>query len=456
MKKAKGSTSDGLPSGRRTPISDPPSREIPPRGPLKSFFRTAAAKLSGVFRVFSSRKRSSHSTKNHEAFSSDFPSRPSLPVSSDVSRGSNGKSSSKNRSSFSFSSTSTASSAQVGSIEFTLQEIVKATANFAAANVVGEGAFGTVYKGKLKDGLIVAIKRAHKNIYGQPASAEFRNEVLTLSKIEHLNLVRLYGYLENGDERIIVEEYIGNGSLRDHLDGKIGDGLEIGERLDIATDIAHAVTSLHSYTDPQIIHRDIKASNILITEKLRAKVADFGFARLASEDPGATHISTQVKGSTGYLDPEYLRTYQLSEKSDVYSFGVLLIEMMTGRHPIEPKRQPNERVTIKWAMQKLKQGDAVLVMDWRLRRNPASIMVLEEVLKLARRCIAPTKQTRPSMKKCAEVLWAIRKNYRERTNLAVSSSASPSSANYPTRDVKTQRHIAFGVEEGEGHKFVSA
>lgn len=101
-------------------------------------------------------------------------------------------------------------------------------------------------------------------------------------------------------------------------------------------------------TDPPIIHRDIKASNILITEKLRAKVADFGFARLAAENPVATHISTQIKGTAGYLDPEYLRTYQLSEKSDVYSFGVLLVEMMTGRQPIESKRGLDERLTIKW------------------------------------------------------------------------------------------------------------
>lgn len=101
-------------------------------------------------------------------------------------------------------------------------------------------------------------------------------------------------------------------------------------------------------TDHPIIHRDIKASNILITDKLRAKVSDFGFARLGSEDPNATHISTQVKGTAGYLDPDYMRTRHLSEKSDVYSFGVLLVEMMTGRHPIEPKRHLSERVTIKW------------------------------------------------------------------------------------------------------------
>lgn len=102
------------------------------------------------------------------------------------------------------------------------------------------------------------------------------------------------------------------------------------------------------HIDHPIIHRDIKASNILITEKVRAKVADFGFARLNANDSGATHISTQIKGTAGYLDPEYLMTYQLTEKSDVYSFGVLLVELMTGRHPIEPKKELKERVTVRW------------------------------------------------------------------------------------------------------------
>lgn len=101
-------------------------------------------------------------------------------------------------------------------------------------------------------------------------------------------------------------------------------------------------------TDPPIIHRDIKASNILISEKFRAKVTDFGFARVATEDRGVTHISTQIKGTSGYLDPEYLRTYQLTDKSDVYSFGVLLVEIMTGRHPIETKKPNSERLTIRW------------------------------------------------------------------------------------------------------------
>ncbi|KAK6234993.1 hypothetical protein SCA6_010330 [Theobroma cacao] len=287
--------------------------------------------------------------------------------------------------------------------------------------------------------------------YNQGFSLQFKNEILTLSKIEHLNLVRLLGFLEHGDEQIIVVEYVGNGNLREHLDGVRGNGLEIAERLDIAIDVAHAITYLHSYTDPPIIHRDIKASNILITEKLRAKVADFGFARLASEDPSATHISTQVKGTAGYVDPEYTRTYQLTEKSDVYSFGVVLVELMTGRYPVESKRPVKERVMIRWAMKRLKEGEFVIAMDPRLRRSPASNMVVERVLKLAHQCLAPMRQSRPSMKKCAEVLWGIRKDFKEKA----SSSASHHSANFPDRDAKTNRQL-FGIEEDESYGFISA
>ncbi|XP_010256680.1 PREDICTED: calmodulin-binding receptor-like cytoplasmic kinase 2 [Nelumbo nucifera] len=337
----------------------------------------------------------------------------------DASTATNNKSSTIFKSSSSYVSSSSTST-EVGEIKFSIEEIYKATENFSPANKIGQGRFGNVYKGKLKDGSIVAIKRAKKT-YDRHLLAEFKNEIQTLSKIEHLNLVKFLGYLEQKDEQIIVIEYVSNGTLREHLNGSRGD-LGIAERLEIAIDVAHAITYLHMYTDQPIIHRDIKAANILITEKFRAKVADFGFARLSAEDPGVTHISTRVKGSAGYLDPEYLKTYQLTEKSDVYSFGVLLVELTTGRHPIERKRGPSERITVKWVMQKLKEGDAVLVMDPRLRRSPATNQAVEKVLKLATQCIAPSRESRPSMKKCAEVLWEIRRDYREGGGLSSSSS----------------------------------
>uniref|UniRef100_A0A2P2K9D9 Calmodulin-binding receptor-like cytoplasmic kinase 1 n=1 Tax=Rhizophora mucronata TaxID=61149 RepID=A0A2P2K9D9_RHIMU len=312
--------------------------------PLKSI-KSAGKKIAAAFRIFIPRRKkadgavadASKSSSHIREFSS----------STDLSTRSNSKTSSRFRSSSSYGS-SYASSGFIGTAMFSIEDIYKATGNFSRANQIGEGGFATVYKGRLKDGSLVAVKRAHKNTYDKTLLAEFKNEVLTLSKIEHLNLVRLYGFLENRDEWIIVVEYIGNGNLREHLDGIQVSRLEIAERLDIAIDVAHAITYLHMYTEPPIIHRDIKSSNILLTEKLRAKVADFGFARLTTGDADATHISTQIKGTSGYVDPEYLRTYQLSEKSDVYSFGVLLVELITGRYPIEQKRPPKERLTAKW------------------------------------------------------------------------------------------------------------
>lgn len=415
-----------------------------------SHVKTAVSKVVGAFTILLPRKSragdivTDAAKRNKQVGGISF--------STDLSTGS--KSSSVLKSSSTYGSSS-ATSGMVGEGNFSIQEIYKMTDNFSPANEIGDGGFSTVYKGRLRDGSYVAVKRAKKNTYDKRLLLEFQNEALALSKIEHLNLVRLHGYVEQGDERIIVVEYVGNGNLREHLDGKKGSILEIAERLDIAIDVAHAITYLHTYTDPPIIHRDIKASNVLITEKLRAKVADFGLARLTTEGSDATHISTQVKGTTGYLDPEYLRTYQLTEKSDVYSFGVLLVELMSGRHPIEQKRSLKEKITIKWAMQRLKEGDAIFVMDPLLRRSPGSTMTLEKVLKLARQCLAPSKQSRPSMKECCEVLWGIRKDLK-----ASGSSSSPftshQSADFPRRDEKKSREAAFGIGDGGGYRFISA
>ncbi|KAL5572904.1 hypothetical protein UlMin_022501 [Ulmus minor] len=300
-----------------------------------------------------------------------------------------------------------------GRVKFTMDEIFKATRNFSPSLKIGQGGFGTVYKGRLADGL-VAVKRAKKSVYDKHLGVEFQSEIRTLAQVEHLNLVKFYGYLEHEDERIVVVEYVPNGTLREHLDGLHGHVLDLAARLDIAIDVAHAVTYLHMYTDHPIIHRDIKSSNILLTENFRAKVADFGFARLAADtDSGATHVSTQVKGTAGYLDPEYLRTYQLTEKSDVYSFGVLLVELVTGRRPIEAKRELKERITAKWAMKRFADGDAISTLDPKLEQSSENNLGIEKLLELALQCLAPRRQNRPSMRRCAEILWSIRKDYRD-------------------------------------------
>ncbi|MCL7049571.1 hypothetical protein MKW94_028037, partial [Papaver nudicaule] len=236
---------------------------------------------------------------------------------------------------------------EIGSINLNMSQVMKATQNFSPSLLIGEGGFGTVYKAQLPDGPVVAVKRARKENLSS-LQAEFSSEVELLSKIEHRNLVRLLGYVDKGNERIIITEFVPNGTLREHLDGQRGKILDFYQRLEISIDVAHALAYLHLYAEDPIIHRDVKSSNILLTDNLRAKVADFGFARAGPTDVERTHISTKVKGTAGYLDPEYLRTYQLTTKSDVFSFGILLIEILTGRRPVEMRRAADERITIRW------------------------------------------------------------------------------------------------------------
>ncbi|XP_044410151.1 calmodulin-binding receptor-like cytoplasmic kinase 2 [Triticum aestivum] len=336
---------------------------------------------------------------------------------------------------------------QFQSSVFTMEEILKATSNFSPALKIGQGGFGAVYKGVLPDGTVVAVKRAKQRMQNPHVDVEFRSEVKIMARIEHQSLVRFYGYLEQGEERVVVIEHVPNGTLREHLDRRHGRFLELAARLDVAIDVAHAVTYLHMYSDHPIIHRDIKSSNILLTASLRAKVADFGFARLGAGGlghgegggGGARHVSTQVKGTAGYLDPEYLKTCQLTDRSDVYSFGVLLVEMVSGRRPIEPKREMKERLTARWAMRKLVEGKAAEeVLDPCLLRTGAAATAVEAVLELAFRCMGPVRDERPSMDDCCRSLWAVRKTYRDTVSAmaaaadAFSDRASSSSASTGT------------------------
>ncbi|XP_048440894.1 calmodulin-binding receptor-like cytoplasmic kinase 3 [Pyrus x bretschneideri] len=298
---------------------------------------------------------------------------------------------------------------RLGSVHLSLNQIAKATRNFSQSQEVGEGGFGTVYKARLDDGQVVSIKRAKKE-YFENLQTEFGSEVELLAKIDHRNLVKLLGYVEEGNERLIITEYVANGTLREHLDCQHGKILEFNQRLEIAIDVAHALTYLHLYAEKQIIHRDVKSSNILLTESMRAKVADFGFARLGPMDADRTHISTKVKGTVGYLDPEYMKTYQLTPKSDVYSFGILLIEILTGRRPVELKRSVEERVTLRWAFKKLNEGRVVEIVDPLMEEN-IDAEVLMKIIDLAIQCAAPVRVDRPEMKWVGEQLWTIRADY---------------------------------------------
>ncbi|KAJ9551033.1 hypothetical protein OSB04_015078 [Centaurea solstitialis] len=305
---------------------------------------------------------------------------------------------------------------RIGSVHLTMTQVARATQNFSPSLRLGEGGFGTVYKAQLQDGQVVAIKRAKKEHF-DALQSEFKSEVELLAKIDHRNLVKLLGYVDKGNERLIITEYVPNGTLREHLDGKSfpvsgvhGSFLDFSQRLEISIDIAHGLTYLHLYAEKQIIHRDVKSSNILLTERKRAKVADFGFAKLADAESDKTHVMTKVRGTVGYLDPEYMRTYQLTPKSDVYSFGVLLIEILTGRRPIESRRPHEEKVTIRWAFGKFNDNEVMDLVDPMLKEG-VDAQVFAKMLVLAFQCAAPTRADRPDMKAVGEQLWAIRMDY---------------------------------------------
>lgn len=315
-----------------------------------------------------------------------------------------------------------------GGKAFTLAELSKATKKFSPSCKIGQGGFGIVYRGKLADGTLVAIKKAKKKVYNARLTTEFDNEVEMLLSIDHLNLVKIIGYLDEADERILVVEYVPNGNLREHLDGLYGVVLDLSTRLEICIDVAHALTYLHMYAGKPIIHRDVKPSNILLTEKFRAKVADFGYSRMGPVEIGETHVSTEIKGTTGYLDPEYLKTFQLTEKSDVYSFGIVLLEIMTGRRPIDEKKAMRERVVLRWAFRLFLDKKVMDLLDPSLEKTNAACKVAERVCELAFRCTAPTKQDRPTMKEVGETLWNVRREYQELTEVRMNRCVSDKQA----------------------------
>ncbi|KAK9050857.1 hypothetical protein SSX86_030174 [Deinandra increscens subsp. villosa] len=219
-----------------------------------------------------------------------------------------------------------------GTKAFSFEELNTYTNNFTELNNIGTGGYGMVYRGSLPNGQLIAIKRAkHGSSQG---ALEFKTEIELLSRVHHKNLVNLIGFCFDKGEQMLVYEYIVNGTVKDSLSGRSGIGLDWIRRLQIALGAAKGLQYLHDLADPPIIHRDVKTNNILLDESLVAKVADFGISKSLG-DANVTHVTTEVKGTVGYMDPEYYMTQRLSEKSDVYSFGVVLLELITARNPIE-------------------------------------------------------------------------------------------------------------------------
>ena len=213
--------------------------------------------------------------------------------------------------------------------KFTYKELSRVTENFSPSNKIGEGGFGSVYKGKLRNGKLVAVKVL--SLESRQGAKEFLNELMAISNVSHENLVKLYGYCVEGNQRILVYNYLENNSLAQTLLGYGHSNIQFNwaTRVNICVGIARGLTYLHEVVNPHIVHRDIKASNILLDKDLTPKISDFGLAKLLP--PDASHVSTRVAGTLGYLAPEYAIRGQVTRKSDVYSFGVLLLEIVSGR-----------------------------------------------------------------------------------------------------------------------------
>ncbi|XP_039813368.1 receptor-like protein kinase HERK 1 isoform X2 [Panicum virgatum] len=285
------------------------------------------------------------------------------------------------------------------SYRFLLAMLQEATGNFDEGLVIGAGGFGKVYRAVLPDGTKVAVKRASSE--SRQGAREFRTEIELLSGLRHRHLVSLVGYCDDGDEMILLYEYMEHGSLRSRLYGG-GGALSWAQRLEACAGAARGLLYLHTALANPVIHRDVKSSNILLDGGLAAKVADFGLSK-AGPELDETHVSTAVKGSFGYVDPDYARTRKLTAKSDVYSFGVVLLEALCARPAVDP-RLPKPMVNlVEWALHWQRRGELGKVVDRRIAAavRPQALIKYGET---AARCLAERGADRPAME---DVVWSL-------------------------------------------------
>ncbi|KAG6655447.1 putative wall-associated receptor kinase-like 16 [Carya illinoinensis] len=301
---------------------------------------------------------------------------------------------------------------------FSAEELQNATNNYDESRVLGQGSFGTVYRGVLPDNKIVAIKKS--KICDRTQIEQFINEVIVLTQINHRNVVRMLGCCLETEVPLLVYEFITNGTLSSHIhDKNLSSSLSWEKRLKIASETAGALAYLHSSTSVPIIHRDVKPANILLDDNYSAKIADFGTSILVPLDQ--TELSTLVKGTFGYLDPEYFYSNQLTEKSDVYSFGVVVAELLTSEKALSFDRPEKDRSLAMYFNSAIKEDCLHQILDDQIV-NDGNINAIHEVANIAKWCLSVRGEDRPTMKEVAMELEGLRimgKHPLVKTNLYI-------------------------------------
>ncbi len=304
--------------------------------------------------------------------------------------------------------------------EYSEDELCKATGNWSEESLLGEGAHGSVYKGDLSDGTVVAIKKPIMNSVDKSLWDTFTRELDLLSKLNHKHLVRLLGYCK--DEIILVYEFMQNGTLAECLHPEEKQGvprLGWGERLRIAAGAAKGLEYLHEYAVPKIYHGDVKPANILLDRKLDAHVSDFGLSIWNRDEKNSYMVPTRVGGTIGYLDPDNITSGQVSSASDVYSFGIVLLELMSSRRVVVD----NENIK-DWAARLNKQGEIEKIIDSITIGEPTNISVLISIIQLALKCVKREKQDRPKMLEvsaCLDQAYSTWRSYSENVEYSILS-----------------------------------
>ncbi|KAL1568414.1 LEAF RUST 10 DISEASE-RESISTANCE LOCUS RECEPTOR-LIKE PROTEIN KINASE-like 1.2 [Salvia divinorum] len=307
----------------------------------------------------------------------------------------------------------------LGAKIFSYKELMEATDCFSSSKEVGDGGYGTVYYGRLGDGREVAVKRLHEHNYRR--MEQFINEIKILTTLRHKNLVSLYGCTSaSSKELLLVYEYVANGTVYDHLHGGRS-SLTWPDRMRIALETAGALAFLHR---SDIIHRDVKTSNILLDTNMSVKLGDFGISRLSSVD--ATHVSTAPQGTPGYVDPSYQKSYHLSSKSDVYSFGVVLVELVSSRPAVDISRRSNEINLASMAVSQIERRAFVELVDEFLGfgKDGEVARMTTAVAELAFRCLHVEKEMRPCMDEVLSALNEICEGHHHHFGDGIFSSSS--------------------------------